>query len=100
MFRHSRAMHLYRNGMPLHLVSECLGHGQINTTKEFYANADIEMKRVAINSATSKLNPLLNMLVLSFVFSRVFKAVDNYKINDNYRESLRETNLKNYPENI
>ena len=60
MFRHSRAMQLYRNGMPLHLVSECLGHGQINTTKEFYANADIEMKRVAINSATSKLNPLLN----------------------------------------
>lgn len=60
MFRHSRAMHLYRNGMPLHLVSECLGHGQINTTKEFYANADIEMKRVAINSSTSKLNPLLN----------------------------------------
>lgn len=28
----------------------------------------------------SVLNPLLNMLVLSFVFSRVFKAVDNYKM--------------------
>lgn len=28
----------------------------------------------------SVLNPLLNMLVLSFVFSKVFKAVDNYKM--------------------
>lgn len=38
MFRHSRAMHLYRNGMPLPLVSEWLGHAQINTTREFYAD--------------------------------------------------------------
>ena len=28
----------------------------------------------------SVLNPLLNMLVLSFVFSRVFKTVDNYRM--------------------
>ena len=53
MFRHSRAMHLYRNGMPLPLVSEWLGHAQINTTREFYANADTEMKRKAINAASS-----------------------------------------------
>lgn len=57
MFRHSRAMHLYRNGMALPLVSEWLGHAQINTTREFYANADVEMKRKAINEATSKINP-------------------------------------------
>lgn len=59
MFRHSRAMHLYRNGMPLPLVSEWLGHSQINTTRMYYANANIEMKRTAINKATSELNPLL-----------------------------------------
>ena len=53
MFRHSRAMHLYRNGMPLPLVSEWLGHAQINTTREFYASADTEMKRKAINAASS-----------------------------------------------
>ena len=53
MFRHSRAMHLYRNGMPLPLVSEWLGHAQINTTREFYANADTEMKRKAIKAASS-----------------------------------------------
>lgn len=59
MFRHSRAMHLYRNGMPLPLVSEWLGHAQINTTRMFYANADTEMKRNAINAATSNYNPLV-----------------------------------------
>lgn len=35
MFRHLRAMHLYRNGMALSLVSEWLGHAQINTTRGF-----------------------------------------------------------------
>ena len=57
-FRHSRSMHLYRNGMPLVLLAEWLGHAQISTTL-IYANADMEMKREAIERATSKLNPLL-----------------------------------------
>ena len=45
--------------MPLPLVSEWLGHAQVNTTREFYANADITMKQMAINKATSELNPIL-----------------------------------------
>lgn len=60
MFRHSRAMHLYRNGMPLPLLSEWLGHAQMETTIKYYANADISMKQDAINRATSELNPLLS----------------------------------------
>lgn len=60
MFRHSRATHLYRNGMPLALVAEWLGHAQLETTRNYYANADIEMKRKAINEATSLINPLLS----------------------------------------
>lgn len=67
MFRHSRAMHLYRNGMPLPLVSEWLGHAQINTTREFYASADTEMKRKAINSASSIIN-LLNTQTYEYEF--------------------------------
>ena len=59
MFRHSRSMHLYRSGMPLVLLAEWLGHAQITTTL-IYANADTEMKRKAIEKATSKLNPLLS----------------------------------------
>lgn len=60
MFRHSRAMHLYRNGMPLPLLSEWLGHAQMNTTLTYYANADTKMKQEAIEKATSTFNPLFN----------------------------------------
>ena len=67
MFRHSRAMHLYRNGMPLPLVSEWLGHAQINTTREFYASADTEMKRKAINSASSIIN-IINTQTYEYEF--------------------------------
>lgn len=44
LFRHTRAMHLYQAGMPLALVSEWLGHSQLETTL-IYAHADTEMKR-------------------------------------------------------
>ena len=49
--RHSRAMHLYRAGMPLVLLSEFLGHADINTTR-IYAWADTEMKRQAIQKVS------------------------------------------------
>lgn len=47
MLRHTRAMHLYRGGMPLSLISEWLGHAHLETTM-IYAYADTEMKREAI----------------------------------------------------
>ena len=55
MLRHTRAMHLYQEGVPLAMVSEFLGHAQIETTK-IYAHADTEMKRKAIQQAANKLN--------------------------------------------
>lgn len=55
MLRHSRAMHLYRSGMPLVLISEFLGHADVNTTR-IYAWADTEMKRQAIQRVTPKEN--------------------------------------------
>jgi site-specific recombinase XerD len=48
--RHTRAIHLYRGGMPLALLSEFLGHANISTT-QIYAYADTEMKRLAIQKA-------------------------------------------------
>lgn len=45
--RHTRSIHLYRDGMPLSLLSEFLGHANVETTK-IYAYADTEMKRAAI----------------------------------------------------
>lgn len=55
MLRHTRAMHLYQDGVPLAMVSEFLGHAQIETTK-IYAHADTEMKRKAIRQAANKLD--------------------------------------------
>lgn len=61
LFRHSRAMHLYQHGMPLALVSQWLGHSRVETTL-IYAYADTEMKRKAIEIATSDDNPLREFL--------------------------------------
>ena len=58
MWRHSRSMHLYRNGMPIPLVAEWLGHARMDTTRKFYADADTTMKKEAIDKATSDINPL------------------------------------------
>jgi site-specific recombinase XerD len=57
MFRHSRAMHLYRAGMPLALLSEWLGHEDPETTL-VYAYADTEMKRLAIEKAMGSDDPV------------------------------------------
>ena len=51
LFRHSRAMHLYQAGMDLTLVSQWLGHSNLETT-QIYAHADTEHKRKAIAAST------------------------------------------------
>jgi len=63
LFRHSRSMHLYRNGMPLPLLSEWLGHAQLESTM-VYAHADTRMKREAIEKATSELSPAITTPVV------------------------------------
>lgn len=50
LWRHSRAMHLYQHGMDLTLVSQWLGHVNLETTL-VYAYADTEHKRRAIEKA-------------------------------------------------
>lgn len=56
LFRHSRAMHLYQGGMDLTLVSQWLGHANLQTTL-VYAHADTEQKRAAIELANGLGNP-------------------------------------------
>lgn len=53
LFRNTRAMHLYLAGMPLPLVSEWLGHSQLETTSIYYARATTEMKRNAVEKITN-----------------------------------------------
>jgi len=55
MLRHTRAIHFYRDGMPLALVAEQLGHASVETTK-IYAYADDEMKRIAMEKADQRRN--------------------------------------------
>ena len=59
LFRHARAIHLYRSGMPLPLICEWLGHSQLETTF-IYAFADIEMKRNAIENASNDINTMFD----------------------------------------
>lgn len=51
MIRHTRAMHLYQNKMPLALISEVLRHADVKTTR-IYAFADPEMKREEMEKAS------------------------------------------------
>ena len=48
LFRRSRAMHLYQAGVSLPMISEWLGHSNIETTR-FYAKVTEEMKREALH---------------------------------------------------
>lgn len=50
LWRHTRATHLYQHGMDLTLVSQWLGHANLETTL-IYAYADTEHKRQAIARA-------------------------------------------------
>jgi len=53
LFRHSCAMSLYQSGIHLTLISEWLGHANLETTL-VYAHADTEIKRKAIEKAIPK----------------------------------------------
>ena len=53
--RHTRAIHYYRDGMPLSLIAEILGHASIESTK-IYAYADTEMKRAAMEKSDRSCN--------------------------------------------
>jgi integrase/recombinase XerD len=48
--RHTKAMHLLQSGVPLVMVKDFLGHVDMKTT-EVYVQADLEMKRQALESA-------------------------------------------------
>ena len=70
LFRHSFAMSLYRSGVHLTLISEWLGHANLETTL-VYAHADTEIKRKAIEKAIPEDTPLAE-----------HTDAERYKIND------------------
>jgi len=54
-------MNLYQRGMDLTLISQWLGHANLETTR-IYSKADTEQKRLAIEKATLNLGPLAEKL--------------------------------------
>jgi len=56
VLRHSKAMHLLQSGVNLIYIRDFLGHSSVTTT-EIYAKSDPEIKRKAIEEASTKVLP-------------------------------------------
>src|SRR5580700_5005647 len=64
--RHTKAMHLLQSGVPLVMVKDFLGHVDLKST-EVYVQADLEMKRKALDLTSGLLVPQAPRLSASLI---------------------------------
>lgn len=59
LLRHTKAMDMYKSGIPLTYIKDFLGHASLNTTN-IYAYANLEMMRAALEPLSNGKNPPKN----------------------------------------